>query len=515
MKKGLILALATVAITLLCAGGYAYAPIIGNIPDVWIGDSEDNAGTVDINFFRYSNAFNFDKYVSKNSNDEDQSTTNVRWSFLADNAALITINGINTISDPSESLQPDLVSKELTAYPNNNTDSGNGRDTSWATFYDLVDSPIGSGPPWPDPVSGSELDTIITVYASNGVKADSTTIAVRANLIDGIDKLSGGPEFIIRYDSPATQGFVKSLAVADGTFINAVDGAFYIASHSTSGGSVGASGHATQSQYGSWQSPDTDISLVSNSVYQAKYTIRTTQTNQANVPNTRLYVEAIGTGILAAAGGTRIGKGPSAPDVDGEIYTIYFAPPSTLSANVTNIRLKFEVIDFSTDEEGINYLDELEVYRFDNYAKSAGTQIVSWGPSFSGWTSIVLGSPFGTSTCASGASGLSIQTPGPYTTAAINWGMWTLGADASGVAYTADKLYRAIYTLAKGSASDALGKVRMYNANKTGDWSTLLEIDSANESDHMPTTSGVEYDMYFETIPVLYTGISITPPGSW
>nr|HQH12815.1 hypothetical protein [Candidatus Sumerlaeota bacterium] len=95
MKKGLILTLATVAVALLSTVGYGYAPIIGNIPDVIIGDKDDPIGsTEDLYFFRFTNAFNFDDYLSKHPNDEDQSTTNVRWSFLASDPGLLLINGI-------------------------------------------------------------------------------------------------------------------------------------------------------------------------------------------------------------------------------------------------------------------------------------------------------------------------------------------------------------------------------------------------------------------------------------
>jgi len=518
MKKGLILTLATIAITLLCAGGYAYAPIIGNIPDVYIGDAEDNpvGSTVDLNFFRFSNAFNFDKYVSKDANDEDQSTTNVRWSFLADSAGLITINGIDTLADASEAIEPDLVSKELTAWGNNDDPSGAGRATSWATFYDLLDSPIGSGPPWDDPSAQTystdqPLDTIITIYASNGVKADSKQIIVAA-LDDDFDKLSAGIELVWTYDEPVNDGWSKTLAVADGTFINAADGAFYIATHSTDGQSVGAAGHATNSMYGSWQSPKTDIAYANGYVYRANYTIRTNQTDSSKVPNCRLYINAVGDTELACAGGGRVGKGGKTgfpPDADGETYSIYMSPPD-LPAEITNLQIQFEVIDFSGDEEGTNYMDEVTVERFEKKSKAEGTLAASWNSSsFGSWTSLVLAAfntNFGTATCASTASGLQITTPGPYTTNAINYGRWALGAADSGVSFEADRLYRCIYTLAVASAGEqaTIGKIRLINSNEGADWSSMLELVSDQIQSHMPTVSGVEYDVYYNTMPALY-----------
>ena len=83
MQKCLLSFLTIVVLSLMCASGFAYRPIIGGIPDVWIGDEEDNPGggsTVDVNFFRFSNAFNFDVYWYSHPDTyiEDFATTNIR-----------------------------------------------------------------------------------------------------------------------------------------------------------------------------------------------------------------------------------------------------------------------------------------------------------------------------------------------------------------------------------------------------------------------------------------------------
>ena len=509
MKKGLILTLATLAIALLCTSSFAYAPIIGNLPDVYIGDAEDNEGqTIDLNFFRFSDAFNFDLYVSGHANDEDFATTNVRWSFMADSTGLLKINDVETLTDPTNAINPQDAGLELTGYPNDVTVPTEGRELSNATFYDLVDSPEGSGPPWPDPTAGSELNEIITIYASNGTKADSEQIQVVANLDDGIDKISFPVDWedAQDYGSPATEGWTKGLGVSDGTYIDAVDGAFYIATHSTDAGSVGAAGDATDNTYGSWQSPDDDIPFVDGSLYRVKYTIRTNQSDQNSVPNCRLYVEAIGDGVLAAAGGGRVGKGIFAPTTAGDDYNIYFAPPANLPASVTNIRMKFEVIDFDAAESGTNYLDEVSVSRKDlpSIGDAAGT-VQSWSAPFSGWSSISLSDPFGTATLGNNSTGMYIETPAAYTTDAINYGSWSLGASSSGIAFEADRLYRCVYTLQSPDQS-TIGKIRLINQNQGGDWSAIYELEPAQVQDQMPDADGEEYDVFFESMPALYTG---------
>jgi hypothetical protein len=510
MKRGL-LTLAIVAIALLCSSVYAYAPLVQPIPDVWIGDQEDNGpgGVPDINFFRFSNAFNFDKYVKKDPMDEDQSTTNVRWSFLATATGLLRINGIATLDSEADSLQPDLVAKELTSWPNNNEMKTDGRDTSWATFLDLVDSPDGLGPPWVvDPTEATCLDTIITVYASNGSKATSTHVNVKANVIDGIvqlpDVLSGGLIHVISYPDPATDGWTYPLPDGLNVGYSGPD-PFYVGTHRTSGGSVGIDGSTTRFVYGVWESPADEIAYVANNVYRIQYTIRTSEPDTNKVPNCRLLTEFVSPGKMVFSGGNRLGKGLFAPDTDGNIYNVYVGPPDLTATGITNLKVKFEVIDFSPDEQGTNWLDNVEVDRFPTPDKTAGTLVKSFSTSpadFSSWFPLTLGSPFGPSTVGSNSTGLFIQTPGPVT-GQINYGMWSLGASSSTESFEADRLYRCIYTL-QSAEQATIGQVRLINANLVGDWSAKIALVPNQTQSQMPPPGGADYSVWFGTLPQLY-----------
>jgi len=515
MKKGLILTLATVAVVLLSTVSYGYAPIISNIPDVWIGDSEDNlAGPppVDLNFFRFTNAFNFDQYVTKDIHDEDQSTTNVRWSFLADSADLVTINGLESLSDATEALKPEDVGKELTSYPNIGTPP---RATSLATFRDIHDSPTTSLPPYGDP-TGHELNTIITIYASNGTKANSKPLVVRANLIDGIDKLSGVAPIVVYTDLAPSADWTKTFGT-DGQFFNVNDGAFYIATQLTSGGSIGASGHATNSVWSQWNAPATAMSYVANQVYRAKYTMRTTQTDQNMVPNIRMLLQCTDGASAAFAGGNRLGKGPSAPTVVPKTYNVYFGPMdvSSLIPAIQYVTLSWELIDFSTTEVGTNYLDSVVVERFATPDKAAGTPvatILASSGGFSSWTALKFTSIYGDVTFAGpSTAGISIQTPGPAAAIGVNYGEWMSPA-STGVTFLANKLYRTVYTLSADRQN--LGKVRMINNNVGGSWSSELDADSYAFTAQMPTTgAGKEYDVWQESMPTLYTGADVANNG--
>ena len=519
MRKWLSPILIIIAIALLsdASHGYAYAPLIKDIPEIWIGDSEDNVGQpVDLNFFRFTDAFNFDQYVFHDPHDDDQSTTNVRWSFLADSANLVTINGIETLSDATEALNPELVGKELTSYPNNNTPH-DLRATSYATFRDIHDSPTTSEPPYPSPTSGSELNTIITIFASNGTKYSSKQVLVRANLINGVD-IKPSPPW--PEPTPPAEDWTK-LYPTDGMFINAFDGSFYIATQLTFGGSIGASGDATRSVWSYWKSPTTEATYVANQVYRAKYTIRTTQTNQNNVPNMRMLLYCTdSSGNYAFAGGNRLGKGPNAPTTVPYNYNIYFCPNdvSSLIPEIKYVNLSWELIDFALDEEGTNYLDDVWVERFTTPDKSEGTAVTSFqgASGFANWTSFKLtqvgtASFYGDVTFAGGGTNtfISIQTPGPVeANGHVNWGQWSIGS-TSGVTFTAGKLYRTVYTLSAipaAGATQGLGKVRLINNTIGGQWSAEIDIDTYTYTAQQPSPTGTEYSVWQESPAILYSG---------
>jgi len=491
---------------------YSLPPIIGNIPDIWISDYNENqiAGE-DINFFRFSDAFNFDLYVSRLPDDPDQSTTNIRWCFLAESENLLTINGINTISDPSQAITPELFGKELTGYPNNNQPFP--RESSLATFWDILDSPPGAGPPWLDPVAGFELDTIITIYCSNGAELDSTQIHVKAN---DNGPPNPPPNYTIwQYYAPAYEGWLPLTdilpPIGHKNLPNPREPFTDIADHITSGSSVGIVGSIDKNVYGMWQSPSTDVEYTENSLYIVKYKIRSTQTDVKKVPNCRLFTQFIGTGILGVSAGNRIGRGLFAPDPDGEIYPVFVEPPNLAGSGATHLKFTFELADCDVNEEGILLLDEVVIDRLPTPSKNLGTLVKSYiTPSefaSEGWEPFVLGSPFGDATVGLDSTGLFITTP--KTVAAqigwIDYGMWQLPASPSTPSFESWKLYRCVYTL-QSSDSSTLGKIRLINASAGGDWSSQIALLSDQIQLHLPDADGGEYSNWFATMPDFYTG---------
>lgn len=200
MKKGLYTALlATAAMFAGISSSYASAPVISSLPDVCIGDGDENPGGTDNNFFRFTNAFRFDDYVS----DADSTVSELLWSFDEGDEPspggtdqYFTINGNNPIhvgavaaagGDPLDHLNPGA--DELRA------------DGEWADFRDIVLSPgPGTGPftPSPGDLAQHDVGKVVTFWVSDGTNVTSQSIVV--NICDNEnDQISGG--FIVTWEN--------------------------------------------------------------------------------------------------------------------------------------------------------------------------------------------------------------------------------------------------------------------------------------------------------------------------
>lgn len=142
MKKGLISVLGTVLLA-IAGNGFANAPIISGVPDVVIGDDEDNVGqTVDQNFFRSLSAFNIMDYVT----DADATSTPDVLKFAFDELGT---------GDPAAGGDINNISI------NDKLQVSSSDPATWGTdfiqgayifaFRDILRSPAAGTPPFADP----------------------------------------------------------------------------------------------------------------------------------------------------------------------------------------------------------------------------------------------------------------------------------------------------------------------------------------------------------------------------
>lgn len=187
MIQGFTKALLATAITVLGVGpAFAAAPVIGSIPNVIIGDNED-FGPSDNNFFRFTNAFRFDDYVT----DADTDVEDLLWSFDEGLPAQqwYTINAKDPIQVGTTSDAPHITPAgtfELRQAVNSGDE--------YANFRDIIFSPPPDALPYPDPVDDHSNGKSVYLYASDGTNVASREIIV-STVDNAFDQLTGGSPF--------------------------------------------------------------------------------------------------------------------------------------------------------------------------------------------------------------------------------------------------------------------------------------------------------------------------------
>lgn len=203
MKKGLLTTLFAAAVSF--AGipvAFASAPVISNIPDITVGDMEDNVpvGT-DNNFFVFTNAFQFSTSV----NDADTTDGALRWSFGEFDSLLAspqyTINGKPAVNQGSTAIANDEgLSSPRAKDPANASGFAGGfqinQSSDYATVRDILFSPPPSSGPFPNPTPGdaanAALGRPVRFYVADP-DGNLTSETVIINTVDdGFDAVSGG-----------------------------------------------------------------------------------------------------------------------------------------------------------------------------------------------------------------------------------------------------------------------------------------------------------------------------------
>jgi len=265
MRKGLTQTLLTVAVALLGFNAMSAAPIIGNIPDVIIGDVE--AGTSS-NLFVYPDAFDLDTYVV----DDNTSDGAILWSYAASGTAY-RINNVPEIGagDPNAPGGASLAGDTDPAKVDANSRT--------VTFRNINRSPIGGSNTAP---TTSETE-VVTLFAS-----DSTTYSQKDFLVyvdnDGADALS-----------TAAVAYTQELAYSFTTSAQGWTSYADLSLGATISHSQGASGLCLEVSLAGvtiagWESQPmaaanyTTVDLTANSVYQVRLGVTVSGSSAGNSP---------------------------------------------------------------------------------------------------------------------------------------------------------------------------------------------------------------------------------------
>jgi hypothetical protein len=184
MKKGFIAALTAASLSLV-GSAFAIAPTIQSLPDIVIGDKEDNVGT-DNNFFSFTDAFKFADKVS----DPDTPVSELKWSFDEHDALAggettgtqwFQVNG----KDPIHKSTQEIVDEQPAASAHlDPTANEIAQGNEWAAFRDIVLSPVSETQPFSDKGADvkarHEAGKFVRFYVSDGFSVASKECFVKS-----------------------------------------------------------------------------------------------------------------------------------------------------------------------------------------------------------------------------------------------------------------------------------------------------------------------------------------------
>jgi len=151
MNKGFLATLFAAAVSFAgTTAAFAAAPVITGIPDLQVGDMEDNIGS-DNNYFVFTNAFQFSSKVT----DADTTAGALLWSFaeynlpgspFTDTVQEYQINGKNPIAVGASA----IATETSNGLPNAKNPGANrlNATSDFASFRDILFSPTAGSPPF-------------------------------------------------------------------------------------------------------------------------------------------------------------------------------------------------------------------------------------------------------------------------------------------------------------------------------------------------------------------------------
>lgn len=452
MRKGLVVTLGVVALAFVVSPGFAVAPIISCIPDVIISDVEQNALTIDNNFFVFSDALDLDEYVT----DSDTTITTLRWSFI-DPSGNIEINAIgsNTSGNVKEPGAFDIrVADQM------------------ASFVNVLWDGVGGG-------GTPSMDSLITMFASDGVDVSSQTVNVTTVDDDGPTTFTDGTPDGLVSQSQISYDF----ETGDDSWEWYTEGGMTAATNLVAAGSLQMSKTAAQSPavYGTWESPKNPSIAVKariGCVLRARYQM-TGSVEGFGAPGFRmravwahvLWVDPPGvwandfsnqdfnvhTRIVVNTYDGFALVTPRTPGAAGQTYTLLFYPQETptIMDDDAIVYLTCDLFDddvygtaAGNPDAGTLRIEQVDVDGFDLPSRNPAAKETALSVTdFSSWTPLVASIGSGTHagvTVVPSASGVAITVTTADST-------FDASAVDPGVQLVPGRYYRTVFTLASSA----------------------------------------------------------------
>jgi len=421
MKKGLVLTLVLMAMVALVIPVCARAPIIQELPNIVIGDSEDSfAGSQTVYLMRYLNAFDFSSpSVIQRQNGYTDDKFHVYYSQDAAEAAQVSLSGpagANLVQKLTTQQATDLINGAYTPAANQEVVLG-ASGYFWASLvnssinpaaksaYDMTAEVDGTARANYPAGSSDPGTATLTIYA---LETDLPTTLVAVGSFTAVSISNGndggsGPALVYSADFEGnTDGWFS-------TFQGAGDSRLVEATPVASGTAIGFQGRSDRPASGelavwsTWFMSDDGTAakfllpatqaIMSTDVYQIRALMSSTAGSPANSPGFRLfYVNARFThmgGKMVLTFGT--GDDIQAPSsTTGNLQCrVYWAPPFALSGmadgggmenfggeDIRAYTVMFDITDVEMADTGVVAMENIEVFQMPR--PGAGT-VISWG----------------------------------------------------------------------------------------------------------------------------------------
>jgi hypothetical protein len=306
-----------------------------------------------------------------------------------------------------------------------------------------------------------------------------------------------------------------------GTYMQSPVTNYYMAPTTNPPGQIGILNKYNVNVFGYWHLKlENAIPYLPNKVYRARYRMRTDQPDPLKAPMARLRWNNV---KFSAACLQLVDKGLNGPSPIWTEYYSYYYPPdlSGLPAQDQGLFVSFDLVDFTDNQSGSLYLDEVEVERFSAMPMILGATVLTQDSQsdFSAWTGSNIPQYLGPVTVGSNATGLYLESgttpaPPPGMTGMPDFGMWEYNAQSSTISYEPNKLYRAVFTLMTPdlATQQTVAKIRLRLQNGGSDWSNVYELFPLGPTvyySHMPSPSGTQYSVFMESPKFFYTGAEL------
>lgn len=393
MRKGFSVTLVMVAFALLAIRASALAPVISDLPDIYIGDAENSSAN---NVFVHPDAYSLNAFAE----DDLTSASALIWTFAETGTTKPYVINKALASDPSvDNLVSPVAAKRLDNQwdPMDPTTGTTGART--ITFRDALRSPLtGTGSPkgpYADNLNGGGatasgsptiLDSrVLTMYCSDGstMSLDNGKSFVVFTVDNGYDLVSYRHETVYNIDFKAGHSGWTSVQSA---------GTATASSGATNGLCITVP--AAGNNDGQWQGAYPIVTLVQNSCWEARMTVTTDNTTVKQTPMWMLVYDNYGSATVGQNeyGGEFFfldnegGANSPIPSVGRSDYSVFMMPPqmqtpqfssstngffTTILDPNNDFRVTLRVFDYATGgygaetDSGSVCWQNLTIYRHD------------------------------------------------------------------------------------------------------------------------------------------------------